>query len=380
LYSPGKCRQRRRHQRGSPKNNGIFGITRQPQTGLPDASHNVGGVVGVNRSSEPTSFNTSAGVVGLAGDGLGVLGISQTHNGVSGLTFNDGSKTGLFENGVLGYDRALNTSGYNTGVEGLTTYGVGVYGLGLDFNSVGLIGETDSPSAKAKTNYSGFGIEGYDFSSDGGLGNVGVAAYSNGTALLAMGSAPLQPVGKLPRPAILTICGGAPAFIAKDTSGTQLMAPDCKGNLTIAGHLTTTDSVSPTPAADGSAALVHTVRGTRATIEETGNAALTNGARFIPVSTDFAKVTDVRAVYAVFLTPGGESRGLYVTKAPNGFLVRENGGGRSNIAFDYRVIGSALRATSVAASNGPADSSLEIKELRAMFGRLGSRQAAALRQ
>jgi hypothetical protein len=362
------------------KNNAIVGTTDLSQTGLGDVTHYVGGVVGVNKTLVPGGKDTAAAVVGVsAGDALGVLGISQNHNGTSGQTFNDGTKTGNYAFGVFGYDRALDTSGSNDGVYGVTTYGIGTEGEGIGLNSAGVVGGTSSASASAPTTYSGVGVSGYDFSSDGGLGNIGVSAYSNGTALFAMSNAPLQPAGKSPRSTILDICSGAPAFIARDASGTKLMSLDCKGNLTIAGHLTQPDSVSTTPAADGTSALVNVERGTRATIEETGSAALINGVSFVPLSAGFANVTDRRAAYAVLLTPGGESRGLYVTKAANGFTVRENGGGRSSVPFDYRVVGIALREKSTAGANSDAArSSLEVKELRATVERLRSRQAAAV--
>ena len=41
----------------------------------------------------------------------------------------------------------------------------------------------------------------------------------------------------------------------------------------------------------------------------------------------------------MFLTPRGDSKGLYVTNETAGsFEVHEQGGGRSSIAFDYRVV------------------------------------------
>ncbi len=292
------------------KNHAIVGTTDLTQTGLGDAAHYVGGVVGVNKTHVPGGKNTSAAVVGVSGgDALGVLGISQSHNGTSGQTFNDGSKTGNYAFGVFGFDRALDTSGYNDGVYGVTTYGIGAEGEGLGFNSLGVVGGTASASATATTVYSGVGVSGYDFSSDGGLGNVGVGAYSNGTALLAMSYAALQPAGNPRRPAILDICGGSPAFVAKDANGNKLMSLDCKGNLTIAGHFTQ-PAATTAATVDGSSAPVHVERGTSATIEETGSAALINGVRFVPLSADFANVTDRRAAYAVLLTPAAKAAGF----------------------------------------------------------------------
>jgi len=47
----------------------------------------------------------------------------------------------------------------------------------------------------------------------------------------------------------------------------------------------------------------------------------------------------VAITYHVFLTPNGDSNGLYVArKTSAGFEVREHGGGGSNVAFDYRIV------------------------------------------
>jgi len=41
----------------------------------------------------------------------------------------------------------------------------------------------------------------------------------------------------------------------------------------------------------------------------------------------------------VFLTPKGDCRGLYVSnETQTGFEVHELGGGKSNVAFDYRIV------------------------------------------
>jgi len=46
-----------------------------------------------------------------------------------------------------------------------------------------------------------------------------------------------------------------------------------------------------------------------------------------------------RSDYKVFVTPEGDCRGLYVRKSAASFEVRELGGGMSNVAFSYRIIG-----------------------------------------
>jgi hypothetical protein len=49
-------------------------------------------------------------------------------------------------------------------------------------------------------------------------------------------------------------------------------------------------------------------------------------------------VIDLRDGYRVFVTPEGDSKGLYVAKAAGGFFVREQQGGRSTLPFDYRIV------------------------------------------
>jgi hypothetical protein len=46
-----------------------------------------------------------------------------------------------------------------------------------------------------------------------------------------------------------------------------------------------------------------------------------------------------RGRYHVFLTPNGDSKGLYVSrKTATSFEVREQGGGTSSVTFDYRIV------------------------------------------
>lgn len=75
------------------------------------------------------------------------------------------------------------------------------------------------------------------------------------------------------------------------------------------------------------------------TIEDTGEAQLSFGAVYVRLHPDFANVIDAHKAYVVFLQPEGDTRGLFVTqRSASGFLVRETMGGRSNIAFAYRVV------------------------------------------
>ena len=53
----------------------------------------------------------------------------------------------------------------------------------------------------------------------------------------------------------------------------------------------------------------------------------------------FAETVSETADYHVFITPNGDSKGLYVfRKTAASFEVRESGGGTSSLSFDYRIV------------------------------------------
>ena len=73
--------------------------------------------------------------------------------------------------------------------------------------------------------------------------------------------------------------------------------------------------------------------------EDFGTAQLHNGVAIVALMPSFLDRASVRQGYHVYLTADGDSRGLYVAqKTADGFQVREHGGGKSNISFDYRIV------------------------------------------
>jgi hypothetical protein len=72
--------------------------------------------------------------------------------------------------------------------------------------------------------------------------------------------------------------------------------------------------------------------------EDFGRAQLTDGQAQVELDGDFAAVVST-GDYHVFLTPEGDSQGLYVSsRSPDGFEVREQQGGKSTLEFSYRVV------------------------------------------
>jgi hypothetical protein len=83
-----------------------------------------------------------------------------------------------------------------------------------------------------------------------------------------------------------------------------------------------------------------------ATIEDTGTARMSDGVGVVRLASDFARTLDLRAGYQVFLTPDGDTRGLYVAqKFQAGFIVRETQRGRSSLDFDYRIVAHPIGAS-----------------------------------
>ena len=59
----------------------------------------------------------------------------------------------------------------------------------------------------------------------------------------------------------------------------------------------------------------------------------------INIESVFGETINTGVEYHVFLTPNGDCKGLYVAqKSASSFVVKELGGGTSNIAFDYRIM------------------------------------------
>jgi hypothetical protein len=81
-------------------------------------------------------------------------------------------------------------------------------------------------------------------------------------------------------------------------------------------------------------------------IEDFGEAQLTAGQAYVSLSRSYASAIDSRYRYMVFITPEGDTRGLFVTqKTPAGFVVRESQGGRSEAAFSYRIVAKPYGST-----------------------------------
>jgi len=183
------------------------------------------------------------------------------------------------------------------------------------------------------------------------FGVFGRAFSPNGTALFGDAAStsgfPTAVVGFLDSPQ----GGVAGQFVAHQGAGlilqglsgnsfNQVFSVDAAGNLNISGNLYVAGSKSSTvQLKSGREVALYAVESPENWFEDFGSAEMRGGVAWVPLDASFAEATNAAITYHVFLTPNGDSNGLYVArKTAAGFEVREHGGGGSNVAFDYRIV------------------------------------------
>jgi hypothetical protein len=260
-----------------------------------------------------------------------------------GLTAANGGTAPAY--GVLAYGSLYgvfgNTTGAGNGSNGVpTSFGVTGYdaggAVGRDTN-VGVFGQTTHGTAMlALANVSTVGTQAYEDQYPLGIAAeaepdksggyaIAVNAYSKAIALQAYNPATGD-------------------YVQLATSADDIVTPtftvDTKGNVTAASL--TTENGGPyvrTTGSSGTSRMAYSARSAAPDLEDSGEGQLVNGRGFVKLDAALADVIDKRNAYRVFLTPEGDSNGLYVTqKTLTGFVVREARGGRSTLAFDYRIV------------------------------------------
>ncbi len=125
--------------------------------------------------------------------------------------------------------------------------------------------------------------------------------------------------------------GGSSGYLyVNGVSGNCSVSP--YGNLTCSGTKSAVVDINGEPRA------LYAIESPEVWFEDFGTARLQNGVAVVPLDPLFAATVNL-SEYHVFLTPLGETNGLYVAaKDGASFTVRELGGGRGNVAFDYRIV------------------------------------------
>jgi hypothetical protein len=334
------------------------------------------GIAGYDDATVVPDLNQ--GVLGISNMGTGVTGISESTdpNGGSGVVGLDLSANNPMSVGVYGY------SGADAGVfgDGHTATGIGVFGhaadggdgvfgLGQTANAIGVFGDatdasgvgvfgvasaTSGEGVSGSAPNGGFGVVG---NSTGGIGVSGISdvaagvgglstsgfgvvgqSHSSGGVLAESGSSSIE--------ALRITANGGGALIRASNASKEVMSLDNAGNLIVVGSVTQFGTPNlVTRNGLGGRTVMYSAKQSVATVEDVGEGQLAGGQALVRIDPAFAATMDPTRPYLVFITPQGDSNGLYVTgKTPGGFIVREHNG-RSNIAFDYRIVAKPFGST-----------------------------------
>jgi hypothetical protein len=133
---------------------------------------------------------------------------------------------------------------------------------------------------------------------------------------------------------------------------------DPRANLSCTGNIGAGSTIQSTHRnSQGQRVLAYASQSATATIEDIGTARMTGGVANVRIDPAFAAIMDGRWYY-VFVTPLGDTRGLYVgRKSALGFQVRENERGRANVDFDYRIVAHPIDASNDRLPIAPGEAS-----------------------
>jgi hypothetical protein len=297
---------------GTSSGSGTVGIGANIGVWGTGGNQGVWGAHASNGSYGQLGTTVSGSATGVRGDGsaYGVYG-SSTGTGVYGSGGTGVSGNGALQ-GVAGSSGNVGVYGVNSGTNsygalGLgvyvypDTYPTGVYGQGTGLNSYGVWGE----------GYTGVFGKGSNYGVSGSSSSVGVAGYGGTYGLYGYGTT-------------YGVYGYSLGSYAVYASG----------NFAASG---TKSAVVALP--DDRVVELYAMESPENWFEDFGGGVLQEGIAQISLDPTFALTVNTDAGYRVFLTPSGDCEGLYVTKkTATGFQVRELRGGKSNVAFDYRIV------------------------------------------
>jgi hypothetical protein len=336
----------------SVKGTGLTGAT----TLVGTKTTNAAGVLGTDSSS---SGSFDAGVKGVSKAGTGVTGTSTSGNGVKGVS-NKGTGVVGTSNGanLISAVSGTSTNATGVGVTGTSPF-IGIIGTG----AVGIDAiKADNGAALEVTGGQGgelilgrvgfntpFSIdESGNFTTSGGVRSSSVNAgglFGQAPTGVNYGSVdgfnqdPSSPYASVEAD---TNTANGFLFSGFDSNLDNVYNVDTAGNVHITGQMFTAGSCSSGCIAGGHIAkrvVSYTPRESQPTMEDLGSAELTDGRAHVSLDPSFGNVIDRGSSYLVFLTPDGDCKGLFVAdKTPSGFDVAELQGGRSTIAFDYRIV------------------------------------------
>ncbi len=295
-------------------NAGIWADTSNAGTGIPialfaSADDAYGAAIINNGAGYPALFvdnNTGTGGEFEAATGYGVTSSTNSGTGVYGATNGGGD-------GVEGW--STGTASQDAGVLGIADTSSVIYG---SYNIyAGVWGDTGTSSTTISPTWA--------------IGVLGTADDSHAGVFLNDSSS------------------WSTMYISNASSGgtglgsfKTMMATSAEGTCGIGGgSMTCTGPIKSLASAGNGARTIETygVQSPENWMEDFGTGQMARGVAVVKIDATFAETVSGTADYHVFITPRGDSKGLYVIDAtPTSFEVRESGGGTSTLSFDYRIV------------------------------------------
>ena len=174
----------------------------------------------------------------------------------------------------------------------------------------------------------------------GGVGVYGISPYV-ATVGLAQGTSAIGVYGQTSGSSGYGVFGSATATGGIGVYGLgNPWAGVFGGGVFINGPLTVVNGAksAAVPHPDGSLRRLYCVESPESWFEDFGKGTLVDGKASITLDPDFVAIVK-DSDYHIFMTPNGDSKGLYVEcQTPEGFQVSEQQGGTSNVGFSYRVV------------------------------------------
>jgi hypothetical protein len=291
---------------------------------------------------------------GVAASAYAQLGASntftagQTINGassVSGSTF--GSMLSVTNTGGISSSSAIaaTISGqYGIGISATASSdGIGIESLGTQTaGSIGVLGSL--------ANSGGLSNSFFLLNSDDGLDSGIWADGPNGQEAALIATSDDLSAGVFFNDSsanstilVLNNYSGGPTGLNAGAFGTVLRAEGPAGACGInqTGSISCTGQVKTLAATQNGSRQVETysVQSAENWLEDYGSGQLDHGGVTVRLDPVFADTVNTGVDFHVFLTPGGDCKGLYVTnKTASSFEVHELGGGTTSISFDYKIV------------------------------------------
>lgn len=289
------------------KSGQVFGVEGTAQSASGSGVYGVNGV----RSATGSNYSGNAGIWGDSGT-IGFYGVFASADGGNALYAVNNSS--LFPS----------SAGLNVATSGLAG---GVFGVSNSPQGFGALGVAIaySQTLQKDEGFQPTGVIG-DTGSSGGIGVWGTA--DSGYAVVGENNGPYVSGLFLNQSSTLSYAleaGTLNNHCLVDTIGDLT----CTGSKSAAVHLP-----------DNRWVRLYAVESPDNWFEDFGSGTLANGAATVNLDPTFAQTVNANVEYHVFVTPKGDSEGLYVAnESASGFEVHEQRGGHSNIAFDYRIVG-----------------------------------------